>query len=169
MKGKIIARIIFSILILGILATIFIFSSQDGKKSKSVSQEFMRKIVNICPKTSKLSDKEKEEIVEKLQPFIRKTAHFTIYMVAGLLLMGFLSTYELKWSKKLIFTLILGLIYAGLDEIHQAYTGGGRTPRVFDVFIDCLGVLSGSIIILGVSQIIILKKKKHLQKNLINV
>lgn len=169
MRGKIIARIIFSILILGILATIFIFSSQDGKKSKSVSQEFMRKIVDIYPKTSKLSNKEKEKIVEKSQPFIRKTAHFTIYMVAGLLMMGFLSTYELKWSKKLIFTLILGLIYAGLDEIHQGYTGGGRTPRLFDVFIDCLGVLSGSIIILGISQIIILKKKKHLQKNLINV
>lgn len=169
MKRKIIARIIFSILILGILATIFIFSSQDGKKSKTVSQEFMRKIVNIYPKTSKLSDKEKEEIIEKLQPVIRKTAHFTIYMLAGLLLMGFLSTYELKWNKKLIFTLILGLIYAGLDEVHQGYTGGGRTPRVFDVFIDCLGVLTGSIIILGISKIITFKKKKHLQKNLINV
>lgn len=164
MKGKIIARTIFVILILGTFIAIFIFSSQDGKKSKSVSESFMKKIVDIYPKTSKLDDKEKQVIVKKSQTFIRKTAHFTIYMTAGILIIGFLSTYNLKWNKKLIITLILGLIYSILDELHQGYTGGGRTPRVFDVCIDFLGVLSGSIIVLGILKIFSFKKPRRLNK-----
>lgn len=158
MKKKQTIRIILSVIILGVLATIFIFSNQNGNKSKSVSEKFMRTIVDINPKTSKLSNKEKQEIVIKSQPFIRKTAHFTIYMITGFLIMGFLSTYDLKISKKLAITIILGIIYAIFDELHQGFVGG-RTPRIFDVFIDFLGVLTGSINVL-----IILKLKSNLIK-----
>lgn len=153
MKEKMITRIIFSILILGILTTIFIFSNQNGSESKSVSEKFMQSVIDIYPKTSKLSNKEKQNLVLKSQPFIRKTAHFTIYMVAGFLIMGFLSTYNLKISKRLIITISLGVIYAIFDELHQGIVGGGRTPRIFDVFIDTLGVLTGSAISLFITNL----------------
>lgn len=150
MKEKIIIRIIFSVLILGILTIIFIFSNQNGSESKSVSEKFMKSIIDIYPKTSKLSDKEKENLVLKSQPFIRKTAHFTIYMLTGFLIMCFLSTYNLNVNKRIIITIFLGVIYAIFDELHQGIVGGGRTPRVFDVFIDSLGVLTGSVVSLFV-------------------
>ena len=146
MKGKLMFRIIFLVLTIGAFTTIFIFSNQNGTKSKSVSEKFMRGIVDIFPKTAKLNNEEKEKIVLKSQPFIRKIAHFTIYMITGFLIMSFLSTYNLKFSKRLFITIILGIIYAICDEIHQGFVGG-RTPRAFDVFVDGLGILTGSSII----------------------
>lgn len=165
MKSKIIIRTIFLLLTIYTLVTIFIFSSQDGTKSESVSTMVMRKIVDINPKTRKLSESEKNIIVKKSQPFIRKTAHFTIYMLFGIMVMGFCSTYEAKWNKKLAITILCGLIYAISDEIHQAITGGGRTPRVFDVCIDTMGTLVGSFIMLWIMHFIkynkpILQKKQ---------
>ena len=158
MKNKNILRMIFLILILATFSIIFCFSSQDGNKSKSVSKQVMRTIVEVNPKTNKLNEIEKEDVVEKSQPAIRKLAHFIIYMLAGILIMGFLSTYDFHWKKKLVITLIIGILYAIFDEIHQLFTGGGRTARVFDVFIDSLGILVGSFITLGVFKFI---KKKY--------
>lgn len=146
MKGNLIVRIIFMVLMISAFIIIFIFSNQNGAKSKSVSENFMRIVVDIFPKTSKLNNEEKEEIVLKLQPLIRKIAHFTIYMITGFLIMGFLSTYDFKLSKRILITVILGVVYAIFDELHQGFVGG-RTPRVFDVFVDSLGILVGSAIV----------------------
>lgn len=154
MNNKVVARVIFLILALCTLVTIFIFSSQDGVQSKSVSKKVMREIVDINPKTKYLSEKEKNKIVEKSQTVIRKTAHFTIYMLFGIMVMGFCSTYDAKWNKRLAITILCGLIYAISDEIHQAITGGGRTPRVFDVCIDTIGTLTGSFIMLGIVHLV---------------
>ena len=150
MKSKIIARIIFFLLIIATLTAIFNFSNQDGQKSKSVSTRVMRQIVDIYPKTKNLTEKEKNQIVEKSQPFIRKTAHFTIYMISGIMMMAFLSTYNVKWYKRIIITCLFGLMYAITDELHQGITGGGRTPRIFDVCIDTLGTLTGATFVLGI-------------------
>ena len=154
MRNNIIARVIFFILSLCTLVAIFIFSSQDGVQSKTVSKNVTREIVDINPKTKDLRENEKDKIVEKSQPFIRKTAHFTIYMLFGIMLMGFCSAYDAKWNKRLAITVICGLIYAISDEIHQAITGGGRTPRIFDVCIDTIGTLTGSFIMLGLVHLV---------------
>ena len=98
--------------------------------------------------------KKKNKIVEKSQPVIRKTAHFTIYMLFGIMVMGFCSTYDAKWNKRLVITILCGLIYAISDEIHQAITGGGRTPRIFDVCIDTIGTLTGAFIMLGIVNLV---------------
>ncbi len=153
-KNKNILRMIFLILILATFSIIFCFSSQDGNKSKSVSKQVMRTIVEVNPKTNKLNETEKEDVVEKSQPVIRKLAHFTIYMLTGILIMGFLSTYDFHWKKKLTITLILGILYAISDEIHQLFTGGGRTARIFDVFIDFLGVFIGACFVLVILKLI---------------
>ncbi len=163
MKKEIIRRIIFLILTLCTFTTIFGFSSQNGTESKSVSKTVMRKIVDIYPKTKKINEKDKEKIVEKSQPFIRKTAHFTIYMIAGIMIMELFNTYNLKWNKKLIITFIIGFTYAISDELHQGITGGGRTPRIFDVFIDSLGVLTGIAIVL--ERVYYAKRIKSCRKN----
>ena len=154
MKNKNILRAIFFILILITFSIIFCFSSQDGNKSKSVSKQVMRTIVDVNPKTNKLNEVEKEDVVEKSQPYIRKLAHFTIFTIAGILIMGFLSTYDFHWKKKLVITLIFGVLYAISDEIHQFFTGGGRTARIFDVFVDSLGVFIGACFVLVILKLI---------------
>ena len=119
------ARTIFRIILITLLCLtffqIFQFSNEDSTKSSSRSREVMRKIVNIFPYTKNLSEKTKTKIVEKSQPIIRKLAHFSIYMLVGVLIMAFVSTYKLLLWKKFGISIFVGLIYAISDEFHQSF------------------------------------------------
>ena len=149
-----IARTIFLILTILTMVTIFIFSNQGGTQSSSISTGVTKWIIEINPKIKNMEEEQKQEIIEKVQPIIRKIAHFTIYMTLGIMFMGFISTYKVEEKKKIIITVLFGLIYAITDEIHQGITGEGRSPRVFDVYIDTLGTTTGFFIMLGITQLI---------------
>jgi VanZ family protein len=72
---------------------------------------------------------------------VRKCAHFIEYFILGILLfMGFKDINRLKQTFGI--SLLLGVIYAATDEIHQ-YFIPGRAMSIKDVFIDSLGVLTG--------------------------
>ncbi len=119
------ARTIFRIILITLLCLtffqIFQFSNEDSTKSSSRSREVMRRIVNIFPYTKNLSEKTKTKIVERSQPIIRKLAHFSIYMLVGVLIMAFVSTYKLLLWKKFGISIFVGLIYAISDEFHQSF------------------------------------------------
>lgn len=89
MEGSKIFRALFIILIAITSATIFHFSSENGEISGNTSGKVIKKILAKFPEYQKLSDKRKAQIVEKLQPVVRKMAHFTIYTLLGFNLMGF--------------------------------------------------------------------------------
>ena len=126
---------------------IFGFSSQDGEASGGLSRNITNKILQISNKYNALGQEEKEQIANKTEKIIRKVAHFSIYTVVGLLLMGLLSTYKIKENWRMILSILLGMIYAVSDEIHQSFTPG-RSPRIADVYIDTLGVILGILLIL---------------------
>ena len=119
------ARTIFRIILITLLCLtffqIFQFSNEDSTKSSSRSREVMRRIVNIFPYTKNLSEKTKTKIVERSQPIIRKLAHFSIYMLVGVLIMAFVSTYKLLLWKKFGISIFVGLLYAISDEFHQSF------------------------------------------------
>lgn len=140
-------RIIFAILTIATFVGIFIFSSQNGNESGSTSRNFTRKVVEILKIDKNLDENQKELLIEKSQYCIRKLAHFTIYTIAGINMMGFVNTYDVKMRNKLLIVLIIGIIYAISDEVHQMFSGD-RTPAMKDVFIDSLGVLFGSFIVI---------------------
>ena len=160
MKLKI-QRIIFAILTIVTFVTIFIFSSQNGEKSSSTSRGFTKKIIEILQLDKNLSENEKENLIENSQFVIRKLAHFTIYTIAGINIYGFVNTYEIKKKNKILGALILGIIYAISDEIHQMFSGY-RTPAIRDVFIDSCGVIFGICIFLAIDKIIKIRKNKVL-------
>lgn len=144
-------RTLLRIFLLMILASTFVvifkFSSQDGTKSSSVSRKVAQKIIDIFPYTRNLSQDTKTKIVEKSQPIIRKLAHFSIYTVVGICIMGFISTYDVILLKKFLVSLVVGLIYAISDEYHQSFVPG-REASIRDVCIDTAGVFMGIIIVL---------------------
>lgn len=80
-----------------------------------------------------------------LEFFIRKGAHFMTYFVMGAGL--FAGIYLLKGRKRLAFlvALLVPLLFAASDEIHQHFTGG-RTPLVQDVILDFCGATVGTLI-----------------------
>lgn len=162
MKKTILRSIL--IILLGLtFFTIFQFSNQNGDKSSGLSKKVARKIVDIYPYTKNLSEETKNKIVKESQPLIRKGAHFSIYMVVGILIMTFMSTYEMRLIKKFLISLGVGGIYAISDEVHQSFIPG-RSPSPIDVGIDTAGVIFGIIIAL----IIISVFKSLLEKNNIN-
>lgn len=152
MKIKI-RRIIFLILTLSTFIIIFMFSNQDAKESSATSRGFTKDIIEIVPVTKNLEENQKNNLIENSQKFIRKLAHFSVYTLAGINLMGFMKTYDkLKLNKRIMISILIGIIYASTDEFHQMFSGG-RTPAVTDVCIDTLGVIFGNLIFLGIDNI----------------
>lgn len=76
--------------------------------------------------------------------FIRKFAHLFVFFVFGLLTVRALFSKMDRSLLASILSLLLVIIYAGFDELHQMYTGG-RTPLLTDVYIDTIGGLIGII------------------------
>ena len=143
----IIFRIITMIFLVLTFISIFNFSNQDGQTSGGLSRKVARKIVDVFPYTKNIKEEAKNKIVEKSQPIIRKGAHLSIYTLVGILIMSFISTYEIHLKYKFLISILVGLIYAISDEIHQSFIPG-RTASVIDVGIDTLGVVLGIILVL---------------------
>lgn len=155
-------RIIFAVLTIVTFVIIFIFSSQNGDESGSTSREFTKKIIEILQIDKNLSESEKENLIENLQFVIRKLAHFTIYTIAGMNIYGFVNTFDMKKKNKILGALLVGIIYAISDEIHQMFSGD-RTPAIRDVVIDSCGVLFGICMFLAINKIIKIRKNKALK------
>ena len=147
---------------------IFGFSSQDGETSGGISRNITNKILQFSNKYNALEQEEKEQIADRTERIIRKIAHFSIYTLVGLLLMGLLSTYKIKENWRIILSVLLGMIYAVSDEIHQSFIPG-RTPQITDVYIDTLGVVLGVLLILLFIKIYDKYVTKILQKTTKNV
>ena len=77
--------------------------------------------------------------------------------------MALFKTYKLEEMNRFSYSLIIGVIYASSDEIHQCFTPG-RGPLVTDIILDGMGVLLGILLVMLVVKIfekILLKKKKR--------
>lgn len=163
-----ILRIILILLLLSTFFIIFGFSSQDGENSGGLSRNITNKILQLSNKYKDMGQEEKEKIADRTERIIRKIAHFSIYTLVGLLLMGLLSTYKIKENWRIILSVLLGMIYAVSDEIHQSFIPG-RTPQITDVYIDTLGVVLGVLLILLFIKIYDKYVTKILQKTTKNV
>lgn len=154
-----IVRIILVILILLNFITIFGFSEQDGVHSGGLSRKVTLVILNVFDDYNEPLSEEQEVQVENVQHVIRKLAHFTIYAILGLLLMSLAETFDFTNKKRIILSLLVGILYASLDEFHQSFIPG-RTAAVTDVLIDTAGVITGILFIFLVLKIIQSKRKK---------
>lgn len=142
-------RVILLILLLGTFFMIFGFSSQDAEESGGLSSN----IAEFVLKQVHNDDMEKkEQIIERTEKVVRKMAHFSIYTLVGLLLMSYISTYNLKENKKIIISLCIGALYATSDEIHQLFVSG-RSGQITDVLLDSMGILLGILLVLTVLEI----------------
>ena len=76
--------------------------------------------------------------------------------------MALTSTYKLKEKYRISISLVLGIIYAVSDELHQMFSPG-RSAKISDVYIDTVGILLGMtalLLILKIYQEIKNKRQK---------
>lgn len=158
-------RIILIVLLICTFSVIFSFSSQDSKKSSSLSRRIAELITNNIKWIQEKPKQEKEQIIKQVHIKIRKIAHLSIYTILGIILMAIFSTAKAKALNRLGASLIVGIILATSDEIHQCFVPG-RGPLFTDVVIDSLGVLYGILVVMIVQKIyvrIVAKKKRKLR------
>ena len=136
-----IKKIIKLILILLCMISIFLFSSDNGEESTEKSDGLIVRISEFLV-GHKLSNKEREEKIDKYVVFIRKSAHFGIYFILGFLLMSYITEYKIISTKAILIAFSIAFIYACSDEIHQLLVPG-RSGRILDVLIDSIGSFCG--------------------------
>ena len=134
-RKVVITRIILLLFIIIWAFIVFNFSSQNGDESSGVS----RKVVEVFVKEEVLAD--------KVEPYVRKFAHFSEYGLGGVLFISLFSTYEWTDRKKITLAIVLGIWYAGLDEVHQLMVPA-RHGSIVDVYIDTLGFSTGVFLML---------------------
>lgn len=152
-RRNIIIRTLTLMLTIAVCVTIFKFSSEDSGKSAGTSDFVIDCIINNNPFTKDLDNVHKEEIKENIKMPIRKLAHFSIYTILGITVMMHICTYKIDKYKKIGCSLIIGMLYAILDEIHQLFVPG-RSGQVRDVIIDIFGVTFGICIVLLIQQLV---------------
>ena len=141
-----IKRAILIILLILTFFQIFRFSNQNGEKSSGISRKITTAVTKNVKKIQELDKNKQEEVLGKIEKVIRKLAHFSIYMVVGILMMLLMNTYKIKQFDRIAISLITGIVYASSDEIHQFFIPG-RSAMITDVMIDTLGVAVGIVLI----------------------
>ena len=148
MNKKILIKLILVILWMSV---IFIFSSQNGADSSKLSQGLTYKVVELF-KGKDYPKEKKEEVVEKLGLIVRKGAHFFVYFILAILVYILLNEFKLSSIKLIIYTILICMLYAITDELHQGFISG-RAARVFDVFIDTCGATLSTIIMYSIRRL----------------
>lgn len=162
-----IIRMILIILLICTFGIIFGFSNQNGEESSGISTKITKIILEKSKKYQNSNENEKQIIFKKSQKIIRKLAHFSIYTLVGFLLMWLFVTFnQLTNKKRALISIIIGIIYASSDEIHQKFIAG-RSPQITDVYIDTLGVILGVLIVILLVKLYIKLKsyRKKLKEN----
>lgn len=146
-RKKNIIRIVFAILIIMNCIIIFYFSNQVADESSQKSGRIVNFIAQIIPSIRNMSEPEKNIFIQgTLTTIVRKTAHFSIYAMLGILSMNYTATYKEKSLRKnAIIAVIFCIFYATTDEIHQ-YFIPGRSCELRDVCIDTIGSVTGILI-----------------------
>lgn len=68
-----------------------------------------------------MSQQDKLAKIETLQPFVRKGAHFSIYMLLGILTMCCAQTFKGSKAYKFDISTMFAFFYACTDELHQIF------------------------------------------------
>ena len=129
------------ILLLLWMTVIFMFSSSGSVKSNNTSGQVISSAISVKDKvTSKETKPEaKKKIVKKLNYSVRKSAHVFEYFILGILSLNVFDAFNVK--RKVLFAIILCILYASSDEFHQLFTG--RTASVTDVLLDSAASIVG--------------------------
>ncbi len=129
------------ILLLLWMTVIFMFSSSGSVKSNNTSGKVISSAISVKDKVTNNETKPetKKKIVKKLHYSVRKSAHVFEYFVLGVLALNVFDAFNVK--RKVLFAIMLCILYASSDEFHQLFTG--RTASVTDVLLDSAASIVG--------------------------
>lgn len=131
------------------MSLIFWFSHQSATVSSGMSSGLLYQLLNIL--NNLFSDIPIN--LDILHTLIRKTAHFTIYFILGILVYRMLDAEEKRYRHHALISILVCALYAVSDEIHQLFING-RSGELGDVLIDTVGSAIGCFIYVGIRKFI---------------
>lgn len=133
---------------------IFILSAQPAVQSSSLSRDITEIIIEFIGKWLPLDIESSTitDLVSKYNYMVRKSAHFFAYFILAILVMNATKRSGLHGFKWIIITLLICILYAISDEVHQLFVPG-RGGRLTDVLIDSIGSTVGIGVYLGIGNI----------------
>lgn len=120
------------------MALIFYLSHQPATQSNGLSTSITEKVIEIVEKIAPNLDID----IRSFNHIIRKNAHFFAYLILGVLTSNGLRNSKVEDKRGLIIAIIISVLYAISDEVHQLFVPG-RGGQVKDVIIDSTGSLVG--------------------------
>jgi VanZ family protein len=128
------------------MLVIFCFSQQDGEQSEELSGGITEQVIELfVPEYQELPSSRQVSLKNQITFLVRKSAHFTEYLILGGLLFCLVDTYRVGRRRRFWYPWGIGTLYAASDEFHQMFSDG-RSPQLRDVCIDSAGVLTGVLI-----------------------
>ena len=146
-------KLVILIFIILWMITIFMFSNQGGTESSGVSKRITNSIVDFLHITDGCEEKETIKVINNIEHIIRKLAHYSLYAIGGFLIFLEINMFKISFLLKILYTQILGTLYACTDELHQLMIPK-RSGEIRDVIIDSCGVFSGIIVAIIVISLI---------------
>lgn len=122
--------------------TLLVFSAQEGVQSGALSGAMARPLFeffNVLPVFQLFFDYDRFHFI------LRKSAHFFVYFVFGVLTVNAVSSYVKITIYRMMGLSFFGLVFALWDETIQRWTLG-RVFSMTDIFIDTLGFVVGMLI-----------------------
>lgn len=142
-------RIIALVLLILWMILIFSLSAQTSVESSDTSSGAIGVVLKILyPGFEKLSDVQKQDMINSLQFIARKGAHFTIYGILGIFSFFAVITYKgIPIKYRYLFSSLICLLYAVSDELHQHFVPG-RSCELRDVLVDFSGSITAIILLI---------------------
>lgn len=127
---------------------IFMLSNQPADDSTKLSDGFISTTIGNVYKifNNNVSEEKLIEIKVKYTHPVRKMAHFTIYMILGLLVTLLVKEYNLSTKQIIWISLFVCFMYSISDEAHQLFVSG-RSGEIKDILIDTSGSFIGILFI----------------------
>ena len=154
-----------TILVVGMMILIFVFSSQGQEQSEGLSFPIGDKVIEsgALDGVKDAVEAGGDTFFHFIQVLVRKLAHVAIYAVLGAGLFvcyeSWLGAQKLNW----LWSMVIGIVYAATDEWHQS-TVPGRTGSMEDVLIDGAGVIVGVLVALLAVWLIWKRKQKKAEE-----
>jgi VanZ family protein len=113
-------------------------SAQPANQSNNLSTGVTEKVIETVKKVIHNNDLN----IETLNHLIRKSAHFSAYLVLAILVLNALRMGGPLKGKSFVLAFVICALYASSDEFHQLFVPG-RGAQVTDVCIDSSGAIVG--------------------------
>lgn len=139
--------------------TIFSFSLQPADTSSQLSSGFGRWLIEVfAPNLIEKLEMMPADQLSNLHFLLRKCAHFTEYLVLGVLVM--LSLQQTKVRRNILIGITMCTLVASIDETIQLFVNG-RSGQISDVLLDSVGAMVGLLLVKFLYSV---QSRRHIHK-----